>query len=257
MSSLPSAIASGRREEHAQTGGEASTAARSHVGAVRSHNEDRWLARPDRGLWAVADGLGGHRSGEVASDLLIEALGRIGPCDSGHALLTAVSTEIRAVNDELRSRARELAPGAVIGSTVVVLVVHDGHCALVWAGDSRAYRLRRGRLELMTHDHRLVQELLDSGQITPEEAARHPMANVITRAVGVGDALELDSRYEALEPGDLFLLASDGLTGAVADFEIADIIATGTLEEAADGLLALSLSRGANDNVTFVLARPG
>jgi serine/threonine protein phosphatase PrpC len=257
---MSSPVASRQPQLRRRAGGDTvvcSTAARSHVGTVRLHNEDRWLARPDRGLWAVADGMGGHRSGDVASAVLIEALEQITPCNSGHALLTAVSAAIGAANDELRARARDVSPAAVIGSTIVVLVVHDGHCALVWAGDSRAYRLRRGRLERMTKDHRLVQELLDLEQITGEEAARHPLANVITRAVGVGDKLELDSRYEAVEPGDIFLLASDGLTDTLADAEIADILAGGTLEEAADGLLALSLRRGASDNVTFVIVRPG
>ncbi|HEY5072125.1 MAG TPA: protein phosphatase 2C domain-containing protein [Caulobacteraceae bacterium] len=230
--------------------------ARSHVGTVRSRNEDRWLARPDVGLWAVADGMGGHQSGELASGLLVEALERVTLRSSGHALLNAAMNEIRFVNSELRARAQEIAPGAVIGSTIVALVVFDGHCAVVWAGDSRAYRLRCGHLEIMTSDHRVVQELIDQGQLTPAEAARHPRANVVTRAVGGGERLDLDTRYEAVEDGDVFLLASDGLTDVVRDEEIAELLVAGTMDQAADELLALSLSRGARDNITFVLVTP-
>ena len=232
------------------------TAARTHVGVVRSRNEDRWLASPERGLWAVADGMGGHRGGDLASQRLIEALGHLEPCDSGHALLTSVSNEIRAVNQQLRRWAREISPGDVIGSTVVVLLIFDSHCCFVWAGDSRAYRLRRGRLERMTHDHRLVQELLDAGQLTRLEADRHPMGNVLTRAVGVGDGLVLDTRYETLEPGDLFLLSTDGLTDMVGDLEIADLMTDGPIESTADALLALTLARGATDNVTILIVQP-
>jgi serine/threonine protein phosphatase PrpC len=230
--------------------------ARSHVGAVRQRNEDRWLARAHVGLWAVADGMGGHAAGETASSLVVEALGRVGSCDSGHGLLTAVRDQIGAANAELRARAANMAHGAVIGATVVALLVFEDHCAVVWAGDSRAYRLRHGRLEAMTRDHRLVQELLDTGQISAQEAARHPMANVITRAVGVSESLDLETRYEPLEAGDRFVLASDGLTDVVSDDEIAGLLAGAALDTAADDLLALSLARGAGDNVTFILIEP-
>lgn len=232
-------------------------AARSHVGTVRLGNEDRWLAHPAAGLWAVADGMGGHQAGEVASTLLVEALGGIGPSSSGHGLLNAVTCQIRAVNGELLSRAQNIAAGSVIGSTIVALLHFDGHVAIVWAGDSRAYRLRRGRLDAMTSDHRMVQELVDAGQLTIGEAARHPGANIITRAVGAGPRLELDTRYDSLETDDVFLLCSDGLTDVVGEPEIRDILCAKPPEEAADELLDLSLRRGARDNITFLIVEPG
>ena len=229
--------------------------ARTHVGAVRSRNEDRFLARPEVGLWAVADGMGGHSLGDVASGLLVDNLSEVTPCGSGHALLSSVKGRLAHVNRELRERARTMAPGAVMGSTIVVLVVFDGHCAFVWAGDSRGYRLRRGRLERMTTDHRMVQRLVDAGAIAASDASGHPWANVITRAVGADETLEPETHFDSLEDDDIFLLASDGLTDVLDDGEISRILADQPLDGAADALLALALARGAPDNVTFVLTR--
>ena len=228
--------------------------ARSHVGEVRELNEDRVLDRPDLGLWAVADGMGGHEAGEVASAMVVEALAQVDQFGSGYAFLSDVCTRLEAVNRALVAQARTLGPGAVIGSTVVALLVFDGHYACAWAGDSRAYLLRDGALTRITHDHSLVQEMVDSGALAPAQAAGHRAGNVITRAVGVGE-LELERRHAAIAPGDLFLLCSDGLTGVLSDAEIAERLTAPTLDLAADELLALTLARGAPDNVSLVLVR--
>jgi serine/threonine protein phosphatase PrpC len=224
----------------------------THVGQ-RALNEDSFLERTEVGLWAVADGMGGHESGEVASRLIVEALAAVTSFSSGYAFLDEVCASLMRVNGELIARAAALPPGAVIGSTAVVLLAFENHYACVWAGDSRAYLLRGGELMRITHDHSLVQELIDSGVIDPAEARTHHRGNVITRAVGAAPTLSLDMHNNAVEPGDRFLLCSDGLTGVVEDEEIARIIGQSPLDAAADRLLATALERGARDNVTVLL----
>ncbi|WP_374576198.1 PP2C family serine/threonine-protein phosphatase [Phenylobacterium sp.] len=226
---------------------------RSHVGVVRTLNEDRYLERPDIRLWAVADGMGGHEAGDVAADLIIESLAQISPPQSGYGFLNAVCDGLQAVNHELLERAAALSYGALIGSTVAALLVYDDHYACVWAGDSRIYVLRDGKLIQLTHDHSAVQEMVDTGLLTPEQAHGHARSNIVTRAVGAGDPLELDVRHAAIEPGDVFLICSDGLTGTVTDDEIRRVLTAMPPERAADGLIALTLDRGARDNVTLVL----
>ncbi|HEY9348845.1 MAG TPA: serine/threonine-protein phosphatase, partial [Inquilinus sp.] len=142
---------------------------------------------------------------------------------------------------------------AVIGATVVVLLLRDGRYACLWAGDSRLYLLRDGMLRQLTRDHSYVQRLIDSGSRTPEQGRRHPGANVITRAVGASGPLELDMVQGDSRPGDVFLLCSDGLTNVVAEAEIADRLAALPCEAASTALLDLALARGAPDNVTLVV----
>lgn len=229
--------------------------ARTHVGHVRELNEDNFLDRPQIGLWAVADGMGGHQAGEVASALVVEALARIDPASSGHAYLTAVGETLQAVNNDLVSRAARDPAGGAIGATVVTLLAYERHYACLWAGDSRAYLLRGGVLRQITHDHSLVQELVDAGDISRQQARTDRRAHVITRAVGVRAPLDLDVRYAPVEAGDLFLLCSDGLTGLVEDHEIRALMLDGDLDQIADALLSITLRRGARDNVTVVLVK--
>ncbi|HTK34139.1 MAG TPA: protein phosphatase 2C domain-containing protein [Caulobacteraceae bacterium] len=228
--------------------------ATSHVGG-RTLNEDRFLQRPDVGLWAVADGMGGHQAGEVAAGMVVEALEGLDRFGSGYHYLNAVNQALQGVNAALIARAGAAGPGALIGSTVVTLMIHDGHYACLWAGDSRAYLSRSGALARLTQDHSLVQEMVDAGALTPEQSRTHRRANVITRAVGVAQPLVLDMLHAAVEPGDVFLLCSDGLTGAVEDVEIEAVLRTGELEPAAEALIYLALERGARDNVTLVLVQ--
>lgn len=233
-----------------------SCVARSHVGAVRRLNEDRVLARPEIGLWAVADGMGGHQAGDVASTAVVEALGQMGDADSGWALLTDAERRLQQVNGDLVARAAAFGPRARIGSTVVALLVYDGHYACLWAGDSRAYLLRDGQLRRLSRDHSVVQELVDAGVLAPGDAKGHRAANVITRAVGVDADLTLDLQHGEARPGDVFLLCSDGLTGLLDDAEIAARLGVMSLDKAADDLLRLTLDRGAPDNVSLLIVRP-
>ncbi len=231
------------------------TASRTHVGLSRSLNEDRFLARPEVGLWAVADGMGGHQAGDVASLRVVDALTNVGRFGSGYAYLNAVREGLVAANGDLIAHAATLSPGAVIGSTVAVLLAHEDHYACVWAGDSRIYLLRGGALMRVTRDHSLMQELIDTGALDEQEARNRRISNVITRAVGAAAKLELSETHGDIRPGDLFLLCSDGLTGLVEDHELGAMLAQDDLEVIADQLLALTLERGARDNVTLMLVR--
>jgi len=224
--------------------------AATHNGTVRDHNEDRFVDRPDIGLWAVADGAGGHQNGELASRLVAETLEAIPPGLSASQLLAQVRLRLDGVHETLRTEAERLTGNAMIATTVVVLLAGDSHFACVWAGDSRAYLLRGGALSQVTRDHSLVQELVDAGVISEAEAEGHPRANVITRAVGVtDDALRLDKVTDRLLPGDRFLLCSDGICKSVDNAGIAEVLAN---DADPQRLLQVALDRNASDNITAV-----
>jgi serine/threonine protein phosphatase PrpC len=224
----------------------------SHVGKVRALNEDSWIARPEIGLWAVADGMGGHGGGDVASQAVIKILGELPAPPSAAALLAEFETRIAAVNAELRALATSRSK-AVIGATLVALLVQDRHFACVWCGDSRAYRLRAGALARISRDHSEVQDLIDRGVLGLEEAKTWPRRNVVTRALGVSDQVELEIVDGPASAGDRFLLCSDGLTAHVEDAEIAALLATEDARKICDDLIALTLERGASDNVTVMV----
>jgi serine/threonine protein phosphatase PrpC len=229
--------------------------AATDVGQIRSVNEDAILDLGEIGLWAVADGVGGADAGDRASQLIVESLGGIGKPASAAAFLTDVRQSLERVNRRLREEAAEAGRGRLIASTVVCLLFfRDWYCC-VWAGDSRIYRLRGGRFEQMTHDHSEVQSLVDYGLITAEEARRHPNANVITRAVGADDTLQLDAVEGPIEPGDAFLLCSDGLTKVLDDWEIAAALDNYRPTEAVRHLIQTTLDRGAPDNVSVAAVK--
>jgi len=229
------------------------SAARTDAGAVRTHNEDGFLDRPEARLWAVADGMGGHLDGAAASRLITETLDGLGSFSSGYAFLTAVTEALTDANQALVARAAQFGEGGVTGATVVALLIEEAHAACVWAGDARAYHLDAGVLRRLTRDHSLLQELVDSGALSLEAAAVDRRGNIVTRAVGAAEVLELDRVFAAVAPGDRFLLCSDGLTGMVADEEIEQAMLASDPDAAADLLLALALGRGATDNVTLVV----
>ncbi len=225
----------------------------SHPGAVRTHNEDNYVDRPDIGLWAVADGAGGHDAGEVASQMIAETLSSLPAGLSAAELLAQVRLRITATHQWLRDEAARRGPRSVIASTLVVLLARDGHFACLWAGDSRIYLLRDGKLAQVTRDHSLVQELVDAGTITAEEAEGHPRANVITRAVGADcDPLELEKISGRLMVGDRFLLCSDGLNKTISDAELVGLLGGEGVQSPSDRLIAEALSRRATDNVTAI-----
>ena len=224
----------------------------THPGAKRTHNEDAYVDRPDLGLWAVADGAGGHAAGEVASGMIAEALESIPPELSASELLAQVRLAIEQTHAALREEAARRGPDVMVASTVVVMLARGDHFACLWAGDSRAYLLREGMLRQITRDHSLVQELLEAGAIGPDDVMNHPRGNVITRAVGAEvEAFALDKVSDRLVPGDRFLLCSDGLCKTLPEDEMANLLAAidGTPPQA---LVDAALAAIVSDNVTAV-----
>jgi protein phosphatase len=226
------------------------SAARTDTGCVRQINEDALLDAPELGLWAVADGMGGHAVGDLASRMVIESLAGM---NAGSAIADA-RAQLLDVNARLRTEAAQRQVSR-IGSTVVLLAARDGACGYVWAGDSRLYLLRRGRLMQLTRDHSHVEELKARGQLTAEEALHHPAQHLITRAVGALDVLELEEDSIDLRDGDTFMLCSDGLSNEVSEEEIASELAESDCQLAAQRLLETALSRGGRDNISVVVAR--
>jgi serine/threonine protein phosphatase PrpC len=221
------------------------------VGNVRKVNQDACLSLPELGLWAVADGMGGHHAGELASARIVEFLQDVDAPPDLDRFVAGVVDRLQAVNLDLR-RESERQDHAVIGSTVAVLIMFGFECACIWAGDSRVYRHRSGRLERLTTDHSLVEEYIAQGRLRPEEAESDPAANVITRAVGVEDEVEFDVRKFDLRSGDRFVICSDGLYKEVSEAEIAQIIAAGDSTAAVERLLSLALERRGRDNISIV-----
>lgn len=227
----------------------------SHKGCVRDHNEDNYLVEPRTGLWVVADGMGGHEAGEVASASIVDHLATIGIASSAPDLRARFEDRLSRANAEIRSIARSR--GITIGSTFAALLAMDGRFAGLWAGDSRIYLVRGGAISQISRDHTEVQELLDRGMISAEEALTWPRRNVITHAVGVSDQLEIDFQQGELMAGDVFVLSTDGLTAHVADAEIEAAVNSAPPQAACEKLLETVLQRGGTDNVTIVLVRIG
>ncbi len=222
-------------------------------GRVRQVNQDAFLDRPDLGLWAVADGMGGHSAGGMASQLLVERLGSLGPARLLGVAVEATSAVLADVNHRLVARAAAMGE-AVIGSTIVVLIAVGDHCAILWAGDSRAYRLRHGELVQLTLDHTQVQEMVEQGRLTREQADLHPLGNILVRAVGGDVELEVDRRIEALGDRDRYLLCSDGLMKELAAEEMTPILGqTRTAAETAGVLVRRACEAGGHDNVTALV----
>jgi serine/threonine protein phosphatase Stp1 len=228
---------------------------RTHVGLRRKVNEDSMLARTDRGLWAVADGMGGHDAGDVASAMVTDALLRLPIVYGLDALVESAIGALNKVNHDLIAMASSDHGGRTIGSTVVGLAISGGQYRCFWAGDSRAYRIRGEQIVRLTRDHSLVQDLVDAGMLEPQEAENHPNASVITRAVGVVEELRIETVSGDVRSGDQFLLASDGLTRLVDDKELAVELSSSRPAEAAETLIEAVLSRGAPDNVSIIIAK--
>lgn len=235
------------------SGGELLSWHATHAGTRRKHNEDTYVDRPDLGIWAVADGAGGHQAGEVASGMIAEALEGVPPGLSASELLGAVRARIDETHRALREEAGRRGGDTVIASTLVAFLARGGHFACLWAGDSRAYLLRDGELRQITRDHSLVQELVDAGTIPAEEAESHPHANVITRAIGadIGE-LVLDKVTGQLQAGDRVLLCSDGLCKTVPAGQIADLLGRDGGDSPPDLLIEAALELNVTDNVTAV-----
>jgi serine/threonine protein phosphatase PrpC len=228
---------------------------RTHAGVVRPLNEDSLLERSDIGLWAVSDGMGGHTAGDVASALIVESMRRLAPPNGEMSFIKAVYDALDAANRELHRRSASLSPHSTMGATVTVLGTNEGRFFCLWAGDSRLYRFAGGKLAQLTRDHRYIQDLLDAGTLDEETAQLHPLRNVITRAVGIDPDLRLDRCEGTINPGDVFMLATDGVTSVCSNEEIAKMISGKDIDAAADAIVHRCLDRGAPDNLTLILVK--
>lgn len=230
------------------------TGSATDVGCRRDVNEDALFVRPELGLWAVADGMGGHEAGDFASSAIVRQIASIGSAASDDDLTSRFMDRLLQANRLIRARGAELG-GCMVGSTVVALLVHGCSYACVWSGDSRAYLLRNGQMVQQSRDHTEANALLAAGTITQEEADNWPRKNVITRAIGTGNEPQCEQVSGKLEPGDIFCLCSDGLTEHLQDHEIAACLASMPPQQACDALIRETLNRGARDNVTVVAVR--
>lgn len=214
---------------------------RTHVGRVRSVNEDRLLDAPERALWVIADGMGGHKAGDVAADTLVAHL------EASTAITDAATLKDALIQANDLIRAQTEGQG---GTTVVALQVAERVATLSWAGDSRAYLIRDGELRLLTHDHSVVQQLVDAGVITTDQALHHPHANVITNALGTSAEVRIDTVTVDLIPHDRILLCSDGLSRSLSDRDVAGDCG---LDPLADRMLTNALQRDGQDNISLIL----
>jgi type VI secretion system ImpM family protein len=220
------------------------SAAASDVGMARETNEDAFIERTDAGVWAVADGLGGHRAGEVASHMVCDALAELVPDPTFEGTIETVRQRLQQVNEHLLRTAHRLTLSDRSASTVVVLLVRGVQCAILWAGDSRVYRWRAGRLKQLTRDHSFE----DSERLDGRD-----LSNAVTRAVGVQKTLSLDLLRDTVRPGDRFLLCSDGLTRTLSEEKIGSWMEDRPIAAAVEGLIRDTLAAGAPDNVTLVI----
>jgi serine/threonine protein phosphatase PrpC len=230
-------------------------ASTSHTGKVRRTNEDSFLDQPP--LFVVADGMGGARAGELASRLAVDTFRELAPVE-GETGEDRLRRTILESNRRVLERAKDDPATAGMGSTVTAALVDGGQVTLGHVGDSRAYLLRDGALQQLSHDHSLVAELERAGRLTREEAAVHPQRSVITRALGAGPELEVDTSVVQLREGDVLLLCSDGLSGLVGDLAIANLLGgDGPLSEGVRRLVRAANDAGGDDNVTAVAFRIG
>ena len=228
---------------------------RTDVGLVREINEDSVLDVPNNRFWAVADGMGGYEAGNVASGMVVASLQELGIFDSLNDAVDAVEDCLLDVNSKILEYADIMLDGRTLGSTVVTLLIQGRVGVCQWAGDSRLYRLRNRQLIQLSRDHSQVEEQIQQGYLTAEEAENHPEANVITRAVGADQELYVDVNVFSTQLGDVFLLCSDGLYNMVSNQEMTDILLAYPLEDAIQTLLDLALERGADDNVSVILVK--
>ena len=235
-------------------------AARTDVGMIRSGNEDAFFAHAtrERGIFIVADGMGGHAAGEVASEMTVQIISRelndLPGVDDGAA--QTVTASIQHANRAVYERTIQESDKQGMGTTASVLIVSGTQFLIGQVGDSRVYLLRDGALRQLTKDHSYVQEQVDAGLLTPEQARYHPYSNVITRCVGAGDSVEADTYTGDIKSGDVFLVASDGLTGMVDDRRLQQLLLSrASAGRVVDALIAEANYRGGLDNITAIVVQ--
>ncbi len=233
----------------------------THTGAVRELNEDSFVEIPEHGIWVVADGMGGHEAGEVASKIIVDDIKNSNFSEQQDTSynhqdkIALLRKSILNSNLKIRDISRQQYNGRTIGSTVIAISLSTTHYNIIWAGDSRTYLFRDGHMQQITRDHSQVEELLANKLITPEEAENHPLANIITRAVGADEELLLDETSGTIQPGDIFLLCSDGLYNEISFADIEGLIKSSTISETNKAFIRSALVHGAKDNITSILIK--
>jgi serine/threonine-protein phosphatase Stp1 len=233
------------------------SAARTDTGKVRARNEDAFLDLAEQGLWVVADGMGGHQNGALASRLIVESLAELpttGTLAQRSGLLRQSLHEVnRRLGVELTVTAER--PDTLIGSTVVALLMEAERAVCIWAGDSRCYLWRASRLYQLSRDHSLLQELIDEQQLSPAQAAKHPAAHALTRAIGASEELKLDILEFDCLPGDTFLLCSDGLYQGLSSDALSAALNLPSPQMVVQRLFQQVLDGPARDNLSAVVVR--
>lgn len=233
-----------------------SSETRTEVGRVHKFNEDSIFCEPKRGIWVVADGMGGYDCGDLASHLVIEMLRDIPTFATLTAMVADIKNRLQYVNNELLNLATKRGTGTRLGSTVVVMAAINQNMATVWAGDSRLYRLRDGKLKRLTKDHSEVAKLIELGIVEEDKAYNHPAARCLTRAIGVSKTLKLDVIYDSVKKQDIYLMCTDGLSRELDDraIEKSLLVSTGKNTGYCDSLIETALQRGGHDNISVVTA---
>ncbi len=224
----------------------------THVGLVRKLNEDSYLCRPEIGVWIIADGMGGYSGGDFASQTIVAQVAALDKNLGGAELMRHVRGAM-VQSHELILQEAVRRESETMGSTAIALILLQGHFVCLWVGDSRLYHCRDGEVSQLSVDHSLVNEWVEAGKLTLEEAENHPHGNVITRAIGVGDDLEVDKVRGLYEPGDRFLLCSDGLTGYMDIEAMKNMLANDPIDGIADRLIEGALEGGGRDNVSVIV----
>lgn len=228
---------------------------KSDIGTVRKINEDSIISRPELGLWAVADGMGGYEAGDVASGMIVKSLTNVVVSDHIDDMVCQIEDCILDINKRIIEYAEIMLEGRTLGSTVVTLLIKGQLGVCFWAGDSRLYRYRNQTLEPLSRDHSRVEELLRRGVLRPEDAASHPDSNVITRAVGVAEDLKLELNVFPVCVGDTFLLCSDGLYNSVPDHSLIECLSNEDPTMAIEQLISKAIENKANDNVSAIVVK--
>ncbi len=229
--------------------------AETNVGTVREVNEDSILLKPEIGLWAVADGMGGYEAGDIASSMIVDALEETEYVESLNEIVDSVEDKLIEVNNRILEYADIMLDQNTMGSTVVSLIIRGRIGACLWAGDSRLYRYRNGELQQLSRDHSQVEELIQQGFLKQEDAKNHPDANIITRAIGACGEIHIDINIFSVQIGDTFLLCSDGLHNSVDTNCIIHCLSEKDVEKSVKKLLAKSLENNASDNVSIIITR--
>ena len=231
------------------------SAANTNVGMVRKVNEDSILSKPEIGVWAVADGMGGYERGDVASKMIVQNLDLLNDDPALANIVDSVEDSLISANEQILEYAEVMLDNGILGSTIVTLIIRGSVGVCFWVGDSRLYRYRKGELKQLSRDHSRVEELIQQGRLTPEEAENHPESNVITRAVGVDSDFCVDINVFNVHIGDTFLLCSDGLYNMLSSDDIIEHMQTQNIDEMVESLVESACDNGAPDNVSTIVIK--